>query len=48
MPYLDAALLEIQRFRPVACFLPPRANSVDTELLGYTLPKGKCNPNLTL
>ncbi|XP_072041398.1 cytochrome P450 2U1-like [Amphiura filiformis] len=40
LPYVDATLMEIQRFRPVACFIPPRAASVDTELLGYTITKG--------
>ncbi|XP_072021871.1 cytochrome P450 2J2-like [Amphiura filiformis] len=40
LPYVDATLMEIQRFRPVACFVPPRAASVDTELLGYSIQKG--------
>ncbi|XP_072021832.1 cytochrome P450 2J5-like [Amphiura filiformis] len=40
LPYVDATLMEIQRFRPVGCFVPPRAASVDTELSGYTIRKG--------
>ncbi|XP_072021833.1 cytochrome P450 2J4-like [Amphiura filiformis] len=40
LPYVDATLMEIQRFRPVGCFVPPRAASVDTELRGYTILKG--------
>ncbi|XP_072019665.1 cytochrome P450 2J4-like [Amphiura filiformis] len=40
LPYVDATLMEIQRFRPVACFVPPRAASVDTEIRGYKIAKG--------
>ena len=41
MPYVDATLMEIQRYRPVACFVPPRAACNDTEILGYKIPTGK-------
>ena len=40
MPYVDATLMEIQRYRPAVCFVPPRATSTDTEILGYEIPKG--------
>ena len=41
MPYLEATLMEIQRFRPVACFIPPKVASDDVEVLGHTIPKGR-------
>ena len=40
MPYVDATLMEIQRYKPVGCFVPPRAASTDAEILGYKIPAG--------
>ncbi len=41
MPYVDATLMEIQRYRPVAGFIPPRIACADTEISGYKIPAGK-------
>ncbi|PIK51743.1 putative cytochrome P450 2U1 [Apostichopus japonicus] len=40
MPYTDAVLMEIQRFRPVAVIAPPHGVFQDTQLAGYNIPKG--------
>lgn len=40
MPYVDALIMEIQRFRPVIVLSPPRGVFQDTTLAGYNIPKG--------
>ncbi|XP_022103601.1 cytochrome P450 2U1-like isoform X1 [Acanthaster planci] len=40
MPYTEATLMEVQRFRTVAPYVPPRAVPRDVEIMGYSIPKG--------
>lgn len=40
MPYTEACLREIMRFEPLAPSGVPHKALVDTEFLGYTIPKG--------
>ncbi|PIK51744.1 putative cytochrome P450 2U1 [Apostichopus japonicus] len=40
MPYTEAVLMEIQRFRPVVVIVPPHGVFHDTQLAGYNIPKG--------
>ena len=40
MPYTVATIMEIQRYRTVAPYLPPRMLYRDVEFHGYFLPKG--------
>ncbi|XP_038051519.1 cytochrome P450 2J2-like [Patiria miniata] len=40
MPYTEATLMEVQRYRTVAPYLPPRAVPRDVEIMGYSIPKG--------
>ena len=40
MPYTNAVIMEMQRWRPVAPLAAPYKTSQETRLLGYTIPKG--------
>ncbi|XP_022087535.1 cytochrome P450 2J5-like [Acanthaster planci] len=40
MPYTNAVINEVQRLRPVAPFALPYATTQESQLKGYTIPKG--------
>ena len=45
MPYTNAVIMEMQRWRPVVPVAAPYKTNQETRLLGYTIPKGTSKSN---